>query len=521
MFSKDMNTFIPVIDLFAGPGGLGEGFSAFCDNDGQNPFKIALSIEKETNAHSTLELRAFFREFNNSTAPKDYYNYVRGEITRGELFKNYPEQASKAQVQAWHAELGCRNPSNGEIDQRIRDAINNHDSWVLIGGPPCQAYSIVGRSRMKNHKVDFENDQRHFLYKEYLRIVAIHRPPVFVMENVKGILSSKLNGENVIDKILRDLRNPVAALFSKTGTEESNSQLSYHIYSLVKPALDDTCLMPKDYVIKSEKFGIPQKRHRVILLGIRSDLAIRPTALSEASEQYPVERTINDLPKLRSGVSKEKDSPEIWGTILQNIPKSDWVKSALIPPTLRDELCSQSLKINCDLDQGSRFLLSNNKPDFAAEWFYDANLHGICNHMSRSHMRSDLYRYFFASCFSKVYGRSPKLNEFPAELLPNHNNVNSGVRGKMFADRFRVQVSDEPSTTIMSHISKDGHYYIHPDPTQCRSLTVREAARLQTFPDNYFFEGNQTAQYHQVGNAVPPLLAAQIAMIVNEIIKIR
>jgi DNA (cytosine-5)-methyltransferase 1 len=511
-----MKNLIPVIDLFAGPGGLGEGFSAFCDTDGRKPFKITLSIEKETNAHSTLELRAFFREFNNSVAPKDYYDHVRGEITREELFKKYPEQALIARTQAWFAELGCGNPSNDEIDRRISKAINGHDVWVLIGGPPCQAYSIVGRSRMKNHKAGFENDQRHFLYKEYLRIVAIHKPPVFVMENVKGILSSKLNGENVIDNILRDLRSPVDALFDEARMVESSNRLSYHIYSLVKPALDDTCLMPRDYVIKSEKYGIPQKRHRVILLGIRSDIPIRPLTLSESPDICSVEKTINDLPKLRSGVSKEKDSPEIWGTILQNIPKSDWIKSALIPPALRDELGSQSLKINYDLNQGSRFLLSNNKSGFAAEWFFDANLHGICNHMSRSHMRNDLYRYFFAACFSKVYGRSPKLNEFPVELLPDHHNVNRGVQGKMFADRFRVQVSDEPSTTIMSHISKDGHYYIHPDPTQCRSLTVREAARLQTFPDNYFFEGNQTAQYYQVGNAVPPLLARQIAEVVLE-----
>jgi DNA (cytosine-5)-methyltransferase 1 len=121
-------------------------------------------------------------------------------------------------------------------------------------------------------------------------------------------------------------------------------------------------------------------------------------------------------------------------------------------------------------------------------------------------MRSDLERYFFASAFAALQGKSPSAEDYPAELAPAHENWSTGK----FADRFRVQRWDAPSTTITSHISKDGHYFIHPDPLQCRSLTVREAARLQTVPDNYFFKGGRTAQYVQVGNAVPPLLAHHI-----------
>jgi DNA (cytosine-5)-methyltransferase 1 len=147
----------------------------------------------------------------------------------------------------------------------------------------------------------------------------------------------------------------------------------------------------------------------------------------------------------------------------------------------------------------------------------DAKLKGVCNHATRSHIRADLHRYFFVSAFGLVHGRSPLLNDFPRALLPDHENVAAALKETKFNDRFRVQVASRPATTITSHISKDGHYFIHPDPAQCRSLTVREAARLQTFPDNYFFEGERTAQYHQVGNAVPPLLAHQIAKIVAEI----
>jgi DNA (cytosine-5)-methyltransferase 1 len=149
-------------------------------------------------------------------------------------------------------------------------------------------------------------------------------------------------------------------------------------------------------------------------------------------------------------------------------------------------------------------------------WFGDSRLCGVCNHATRSHIRADLHRYLFAAAYAQIFKRSPLLEDFPAELLPNHKNVEAALKETKFNDRFRVQTKGRPSTTITSHISKDGHYFIHYDPTQCRSLTVREAARLQTFPDNYFFEGPRTQQYHQVGNAVPPLLAHQIAEIVAE-----
>ena len=134
-------------------------------------------------------------------------------------------------------------------------------------------------------------------------------------------------------------------------------------------------------------------------------------------------------------------------------------------------------------------------------------------------MSSDLYRYLFATCFAKARGRSPTLADFPSDLLPEHRNVSKALAGGNFNDRFRVQIWSRPSTTITCHLARDGHYYIHPDPSQCRSLTAREAARLQTFPDNYFFCGQRTAQYKQVGNAVPPLMAREIARVVHAVLE--
>jgi DNA (cytosine-5)-methyltransferase 1 len=154
-------------------------------------------------------------------------------------------------------------------------------------------------------------------------------------------------------------------------------------------------------------------------------------------------------------------------------------------------------------------------------WFWDKRLQGVCNHETRVHMREDLHRYFFAAVFAREFKRSPLLEDFPKALLPEHENVEAALKATKFNDRFRVQMAGRPSTTIVSHIARDGHYYIHYDPAQCRSLTVREAARLQTFPDNYFFEGSRTHQYQQVGNAVPPLLANKIAGIVADLVSAR
>jgi DNA (cytosine-5)-methyltransferase 1 len=168
------------------------------------------------------------------------------------------------------------------------------------------------------------------------------------------------------------------------------------------------------------------------------------------------------------------------------------------------------------MDRGAEFIECDERITYEREWFLDSKIGGVCNHETRSHIRHDIYRYLFASSYAMEHGVSPKLTDFPRSLLPLHENVGDGL--KKFDDRFRVQPWGLPSRTVTSHISKDGHYYIHPDPKQCRSLTVREAARIQTFPDNYFFCGPRTQQYHQVGNAVPPLLANKIAQVIAKLL---
>jgi DNA (cytosine-5)-methyltransferase 1 len=262
------------------------------------------------------------------------------------------------------------------------------------------------------------------------------------------------------------------------------------------------------------------------LLGIREDRYQDKLPKLSCQDSVSVKDAIGGLPALRSLLSKEKDSNTLWaelvGKELQTLTEAastsdDTVKN--LAPYLQKTASS----IGCIQATGS-IRLPRKSGDFGQtghdnldEWLLDSHLNVWLNHETRGHRIDDLGRYGYAATFASVHKRSPKGHkEFNLPgLAPAHKNWESGK----FSDRFRVQIKDNPSTTITSHISKDGHYFIHYDPVQCRSLTVREAARLQTFPDNYFFQGGRTQQYHQVGNAVPPLLANQIADIIAKILK--
>jgi len=535
---------IPIIDLFAGPGGLGEGFSYIKDGNGERKFDISLSIEKDENAYKTLRLRSFYRQFNQKEVPSLYYSYIKENNLKDKekllikLKEKFPEEWNHAEREAWCIELPYPGEINErtkkkkgyttdeieqrhiEIDKKINDRLGKKKNWLLIGGPPCQAYSLVGRARNQGISV---NDHRVFLYKEYLRIIAKHHPAVFVMENVKGLLSAKIGEKKVFNWIKQDLKDP-GSVFQEYQSPR------YKVFSLVKqPDAFDREGFPlykndKDYLIKSEKYGIPQRRHRVILLGIREDLDFTLLDTLEQKEEVKLRSVIDNLPDLRSGIGREivgknKKGNHIYSKIENN--QSNW-EDAIV--SARKELnflfpgWGKSNNIEFPETQGYNFIkykLNEKSNLLYKSWYQDQRLNGVLNHETRTHLKEDLMRYLFSALYLIEKGDFPKLRDYPDKLLPKHKNA----KGDKFADRFRTQRPDQPATTVTSHISKDGHYFIHYDPDQCRSLTVREVARIQTFPDNYYFCGPRTAQYHQVGNAVPPFLARQIAKIVFKIFR--
>lgn len=515
-----------IVDLFAGPGGLAEGFSSLVEErSNRRLFDVVLSVEKEASAHRTLTLRAFTRQFAVGRLPDAYYAFAHtaanarntGDVAAAleRLKRSHPAEWSAAEAEARLVELGTPQ-GNSEMDRRM-DALLSEatgEELIVVGGPPCQAYSLVGRSR--NRGVEgyrAEDDGRHFLYREYIRILDTLRPAAFVMENVKGMISSSVSGRRVFDQVRADLERAggpdvgyrLVALDPKTGDELP---------------LDDR-IRNSDFIIRAEDNGVPQARHRVIIVGIRGDLCrgIASDVLRVGLPFAGVTRTVRDvigmMAPLRSGLSRG-DSEEAWREAtthaMETVVEALANAPAGTPAARAYERAFQHLL---------RFRAANRLPlrhdaeradvpanlDELHDFLTDPRLAALSGHESRGHMPSDLARYFFCSVFAEANGRPPKAREFPDPLAPEHRNWRSGK----FADRFRTQLWDAPATTVVSHIAKDGHYFIHPDPMQCRSLTVREAARLQTFPDNYIFLGNRTEQFVQVGNAVPPFLAQQIA----------
>jgi DNA (cytosine-5)-methyltransferase 1 len=315
-----MRNEFAIVDLFAGPGGLAEGFASIRDRNGARPFRVVLSVEKEASAFETLRLRSFLRQFPNSL-PIEYYRFLNGEIAEPDWGMLFPDQWGLACRETLKLELGSPE-AQAEIDGRLAQISTSHQgNVILIGGPPCQAYSLVGRARNRGIR-DYEasKDHRHFLYKEYIRILQRLMPAIFVMENVKGLLSSSVDGERVFDRVLNDL--------SAVGGGE------YRLLPLAPRSgggFDAAVVHPpaSDFVVRAEDHGIPQCRHRVIIVGIRSDLmrGLDKNKLSQAlflssKSTVTVQDVLQNMPKLRSGLSDADDLDENWRSQVFNMMRT-------------------------------------------------------------------------------------------------------------------------------------------------------------------------------------------------------
>lgn len=403
------------IDLFAGAGGLSEGFI-------RQGFHPIAHVEMDRDACHTLKTRLAFHHLTQTRKLKVYVKYLKKEISRDALWETVPGELMDSVI---NAEISGRTIKN--IFQQIDSQLHGDRVDVVIGGPPCQAYSLVGRSRDPNR---MQGDKRNFLFRYYAKFLERYRPKYFVFENVLGLLSA--GSRKYLNEMLR--------LFSDVGFSTDL------------------------HVINAEEYGVLQKRRRVVIIGRRG----------KEKFQFPVPKTV-------------PGSYQTMKDLFYDLPK--------LRPGEEMDVATYTKPINDYLEQTA----TRNGFDF------------VTQHISRPHNERDLEIYYIAVQKWLRENKRLKYVEIPGRLQTHKKK-------DIFLDRFKVVDPNGPSHTIVAHIAKDGHYYIFPDLKQIRSISVREAARIQSFPDDYFFEGGRTAAFKQIGNAVPPLMAVALAKSISQLL---
>jgi DNA (cytosine-5)-methyltransferase 1 len=397
------------IDLFSGAGGLSEGFI-------KAGFTPIAHVEIDKKACETLETRLIYHKLQSENKLHHYYEYLSEKISR----ETYLEDYGNSEILDSVINIPIGGENNKIIFEKIDELANGKTIDLIVGGPPCQAYSLVGRSR----DIDgMKNDPRNHLYKEYANFLKKYTPKVFVFENVMGLITADKGSY---------FKN-MQSYFKRIGYE-----LKYTIQ-------------------KSEDFGVLQKRRRIILIGWKKGTEFKYPEFMKIQEKFTIKDILSDLKVLKPGEQN-------------NITKYATKTTEYL----------------------NKFELRNGV-DF------------VTQHIARPHNKRDLSIYKIA--INKWIPNEERLKypDLPRKLKTHKNE-------KSFVDRYKVVDPNGLSHTMVAHIAKDGHHYIYPDNKQIRSLSVREAARIQSFPDDFFFEGGRTAAFKQIGNAVPPLMANEIAL---------
>ena len=400
------------IDLFAGAGGLSEGFVM------NGNFLPLAHVEMNRDACDTLRTRSCYYYLKENGKLEAYEKYQKNQLERDELYKEVPEELLKTVINCEIGEDNIQDIFNVIDDIVEKETIQELD--LIIGGPPCQAYSLVGRAVSSNNMA---TDPRNFLYIQYVKFLQHYKPKMFIFENVPGILTAQ-KGETF-----------------KTILSEFN-RIGYEV----------------DYkILNASDFGVLQNRRRVIIMGWKKEYSLEYPNFNDCN--IDMEVTVSDILSDLSALERGQEKNEY---ISEN---------------------NEYLRLS-----GIR----NEK---------DVLTHHIC----RKHNENDIEIYKRVIKAWNDHHTRIKYTDLP-DKLKTHKNVTA------FLDRYKVVAGDiRCSHTMIAHISKDGHYFIHPDIEQCRSISVREAARIQSFPDSYYFEGSRAAKYVQIGNAVPPLMARGLA----------